>query len=234
MEFKANDKIRCIDVNGLPELELDKIYVVEDSFDIRGAQFVFLQEKGNRSYQAKRFELVNDSDVSPLRKYLSGPLELEFPKNGIASGNLTADNTVLLEQNNTSKYNTADLPLNTVYKWTEKDLGDEAYVPQSASKNDQDKVDLSLIPYIALKAEAKAFMVGEKKYKRYNYTKGHKASQLVAAAMRHLVAWNEGEENDPTDGQPHLGSVRACCAMILRQAELGTLKDDRFDPEDLK
>ncbi len=104
----------------------------------------------------------------------------------------------------------------------------ENVVEGSASKNDKEKIDLSLIPYVALKAEAQAFMVGEKKYNRYNYTKGHKASQLIAAAIRHLMAYNEGEENDPVDGQPHLGSVRACCAMLLRQAELGTLKDDRF------
>ncbi len=101
----------------------------------------------------------------------------------------------------------------------------------AASKNDSDKIDLSLIPSIALKEEAKAFMVGERKYQRYNYTKGHKASQLIAAALRHLTAWNEGEEYDPVDGQHHLGSARACCAMILRQMELGTLKDDRFKKE---
>lgn len=103
-----------------------------------------------------------------------------------------------------------------------------AILPKTAAKNDQGKLDLSLIPYVALRAEAIAFMVGERKYGRYNYTKGHKASQLVAAAMRHMQAWFEGEENDPADGQPHLGSVRACMSMILRQQELGTLKDDRF------
>lgn len=100
-----------------------------------------------------------------------------------------------------------------------------------ASKNDQSKVDLSLIPYIAQIAEAKAFQVGEKKYGRYNYCKGHNASQLIAAAQRHLLAWFQGEENDPIDGQPHLGSVRACMAMLLRQQELGTLIDDRFKQE---
>lgn len=42
------------------------------------------------------------------------------------------------------------------------------------------------------------------------------------------MAWFEGEETDLIDGQPHLGSVRACCAMILRQQELGTLMDDRY------
>lgn len=100
-----------------------------------------------------------------------------------------------------------------------------------ASKHDKEKTDLSLIPMVAMIAEAKALMIGEKKYGRYNYTKGHKASQLVAAAQRHLLAWFEGEELDPQDGQPHLGSVRACIAMLLRQQELGTLKDDRFKGE---
>ncbi len=99
---------------------------------------------------------------------------------------------------------------------------------EKASKNDQSKLDLSLIPKVALEAEAVAFMVGQAKYGRYNYTKGHKASQLIAALLRHALAWNEGEECDPVDRQHHLGSVRACAAMILRQAELGTLIDDRF------
>lgn len=100
-----------------------------------------------------------------------------------------------------------------------------------ASKNDQDKIDLALIPYPAMVALAKAFMVGEKKYGRYNYTKGHKATQLGSAALRHLMAWLSGEENDPVDGQPHLGSVMACCSMAIHQSELGTMKDDRFKPE---
>lgn len=97
-----------------------------------------------------------------------------------------------------------------------------------AAKNDQAKADLSLIPQVLFIETARAFMVGEKKYGRYNYTKGHNASQLVAAALRHLTAWNDGEEHDPTDGQHHLGAVGACIAMILRQQELGTLKDNRF------
>lgn len=101
----------------------------------------------------------------------------------------------------------------------------------SASKNDQDKIDLSLIPYVSNIEHARAFMIGEKKYGRYNYCKGHKASQLVAALLRHANAWNSGEEVDPVDGQHHLGSVMACCSMILRQLELGTLKDDRFKKE---
>jgi hypothetical protein len=104
----------------------------------------------------------------------------------------------------------------------------EVFMSDRAAKNDSDKVDLSLIPYISDLEHARAFMVGEKKYGRYNYCKGHTASQLVAAMLRHAKAWNNGEERDPKDGQHHLGSVMACCSMILRQMELETLKDDRY------
>ena len=98
----------------------------------------------------------------------------------------------------------------------------------SASKFDSKKVDLSLIPEVAEIAVARAMMYGEKKYGRYNYCKGHDASQLVAAARRHLSAWFGGEENDPESGVSHLGHVMANCRMILRQQELGTLKDNRY------
>jgi hypothetical protein len=97
-----------------------------------------------------------------------------------------------------------------------------------ASKHDSEKADLSLIPRVALEAAARAFMVGEKKYGRYNFYKGHDASQLIAALLRHATAWMEGEETDPQDGQHHLGSVIACAAMVLQQQKLGTLKDNRF------
>lgn len=100
--------------------------------------------------------------------------------------------------------------------------------PPKAAKNDQQKPDLSLLPKVFLEEVAKAFMVGEKKYGRYNYCKGHDLSQLVAAMMRHATAYFNGEEYDPVDGQHHLGAVGACVAMALRQKELGTLKDNRF------
>lgn len=103
--------------------------------------------------------------------------------------------------------------------------------PTSAAKNDKSKPDLSLLPKVFLNAVAEAMMVGEQKYGRYNYTKGHKTSQLIAAAMRHLSAYYDGEERDPIDGQLHLGSVAACVLMLLRQQELCTLTDDRFKNE---
>lgn len=111
------------------------------------------------------------------------------------------------------------------------DLHNTEKTKTTGIKFDGGKPDMSLIPMVALVKEAEAFMVGAKKYGRYNYCKGHDAHQLAAAMLRHITAWFNGEENDPVDGQSHLGSVRACAAMILRQQELGTLRDNRFKPE---
>lgn len=105
---------------------------------------------------------------------------------------------------------------------------------KSATKNDKQKPDLSLIPQIAMVKLAEAMMVGEKKYGRYNYCKGHNSSQLIAALLRHATAFNDGEDKDPDDGQSHLGSVMACVAMLLRQQQLGTFKDDRYKQEGTK
>lgn len=103
-----------------------------------------------------------------------------------------------------------------------------------ADKNDKDKTDLSLIPYVAMKEMAKALMIGEAKYDRFNYCKGHKTSKLVAAILRHAAAFYDGEDLDPEDGQHHVGAIMANCAMILRQIELGTHIDDRYVHEGTK
>jgi len=135
---------------------------------------------------------LDDGKLSRLKVY-----EVKF-----TMSHSTADLHLVLKEIPTEWFNALD--------FTAADVTDGSPVmSQGASKNDKEKIDLSLIPYVALREESKAFMVGEKKYGRYNYCKGHKASQLVAAAMRHLKAWDEGEELDPVDGQHHLGSVRA-------------------------
>ena len=102
----------------------------------------------------------------------------------------------------------------------------------AAKKNDKGKPDLSLIPLVALTKEAEAFEVGLRKYSRYNYCEGMEASRIIGALLRHATAWFEGEECDPVDGQHHLGSVRACAAMILRMQELDTLVDNRYTKSD--
>lgn len=97
----------------------------------------------------------------------------------------------------------------------------------SGTKHDAGKPDLSLIPRPAAEALARALMFGAQKYGRYNYTQGFEASRLVAACLRHLLAWQDGEDCDTESGLSHLDHSIACLAMLLHCDSLGTLTDNR-------
>lgn len=99
---------------------------------------------------------------------------------------------------------------------------------QVGTKLDNGKADLSLLPKELLEEIAKAFMVGEKKYGRFQYLNGFKTSRLIAAALRHLVKYSNGEDYDQDDGQHHLGAAGACFGMLLKLQAIGKLEDDRF------
>lgn len=98
-----------------------------------------------------------------------------------------------------------------------------------ASKDDSEKPDLSLIPYSAQIAEAKAMMVGAKKYGRDDFrNKPGTITEHIAAILRHAQSYLDGEDLCPVDGQPHLGSIRARTGIMIEQQKLGLLLDDRF------
>lgn len=99
---------------------------------------------------------------------------------------------------------------------------------KTGTKYDANKTDYTLIPTAALEAEARALMFGEKKYGRYNYTAGFETSRLLAAALRHILAYRDGLSVDSESGLHHLGHARACLAMLLHCEQLGTLQDNRF------
>ncbi len=84
----------------------------------------------------------------------------------------------------------------------------------SGTKNDQAKPDLSLIPTDALWGMAAALTYGAKKYDRHNFREGIEFSRLVAACMRHLTAWNEGENIDNETSLSHLDHALASLAML--------------------
>lgn len=215
-KFRIGDKVVCTDSSATISLKIGHEYTVRES----GVDMVILEDIEG-AWFTYRFELVERlTDAVKEKKCSCGQVDL------IDGRAILKDGAVHTTTPCFQVHDTAAVRPNLLAA-----LGKDPKSDTGASKNDKEKIDVSLIPYIAIQAEAKAFMVGAKKYGRYNYCKGHSASQLVAAAQRHLLAWFEGEENDPQDGQPHLGSVRACMAMLLRQQELGTLKDDRFKKE---
>ncbi|MEM8849258.1 MAG: dATP/dGTP diphosphohydrolase domain-containing protein [Pseudomonadota bacterium] len=90
------------------------------------------------------------------------------------------------------------------------------------------KVPFATLPFAVLTELAVAHGEGALKYGRHNWRYGEVlASTYYAAALRHLVAWIEGEDTDPDSGLSHL--VKAMASLgVLRDAMLhGTMQDDR-------
>lgn len=97
-------------------------------------------------------------------------------------------------------------------------------------KNDNGKPDLAQIPTEALESIARAFMDGEKKYGRYNFKKGMDWSKLISAVLRHMRAFNKGEDYASDSKLHHLGHAGAgiCILLDYYHNNLGT--DNRFKP----
>ena len=119
------------------------------------------------------------------------------------------------------------------WKYTQKRFnideksGSVEEIKEGGTKFDSDKPDLSLIPYAFLVEVAKALMYGEKKYGRYNFEKGFPVHRLLSAALRHVWAYINGEDNDPESGLSHIAHAGASLAMLVRCLELGTATDTR-------
>lgn len=96
------------------------------------------------------------------------------------------------------------------------------------TKYDSDKPDLSIVPYVAIEQIARALMYGERKYNRNNYLQGFNSNRLIAATLRHVYAWNSGEDNDPESGLSHVAHALAGLSMLLDCQRVGTLTDGRF------
>lgn len=95
------------------------------------------------------------------------------------------------------------------------------------------KLKMSSTPVMPLQEMGKVFELGAKKYGRYNW-RLHAVSATVYydAALRHLMAWFEGEDTDPESGVSHLAHVMACMAILMDAQKNGKLKDNRLDAED--
>ena len=98
----------------------------------------------------------------------------------------------------------------------------------AGKKFDGEKPDLSLIPKDAVWEIAKAFTYGGKKYGRHNFREGLHISRLLAAAMRHITQYNEGEDLDEESGNNHLAHAGAAICMAIFMHYNKPEMDDRW------
>lgn len=106
--------------------------------------------------------------------------------------------------------------------------------PGTKPTNPKDAVGCSKLPMHLWPTTASAvgclgLLDGMLKYGRSNWREGGvRASIYFDAAVRHLNAWFEGEEDDPDSGVPHLGHALACLAILVDAKASGELTDDRM------
>jgi Domain of unknown function (DUF5664) len=99
-----------------------------------------------------------------------------------------------------------------------------------ALKFDQNKLPLNLLSTEAMNQTAAVLKFGAQKYAEHNWRAGFAWSRPLAAAMRHLTAFNDGEDRDPESGLSHLAHA-ACCIMFLLEFEkTHPHLDDRYKP----
>jgi len=83
-------------------------------------------------------------------------------------------------------------------------------------KFDKQKTRFDLIPWNEIKQVADVLTLGANKYADDNWKfvpDGKK--RYFAAALRHLVAWKEGEQNDTESGISHLAHATCCCLFLM-------------------
>jgi hypothetical protein len=81
------------------------------------------------------------------------------------------------------------------------------------------KPDYSLIPLASLKEAAKVLEYGATKYARDNWRKPTNWSVSYACLMRHMAAWQSGEDLDPESGFSHLGHAACNILQMLDMLE---------------
>lgn len=97
----------------------------------------------------------------------------------------------------------------------------------SANKYDDDKPPLDLLDRYALEQTAYALRYGADKYSRHNWRKGISQSRLISAAMRHILAHNDGENTDHESQCLHLAHAACCIMFAINMLETRPDLDDR-------
>lgn len=97
-------------------------------------------------------------------------------------------------------------------------------------KFDEGKPPLNLIPGKPMLEIAKVLAFGKGKYGAWNWTGGMEWGRLVGSIHRHLLAWQEGEDEDPESGFNHLAHAGCGLIFLLAYQLYGMGEDDRWKP----
>ena len=99
---------------------------------------------------------------------------------------------------------------------------------EAGLKYDNGKPPVGLLSSRALLSIAAVLGTGAEKYGSHNWRGGLAWSRVSDAALRHLLAWKDGEDKDPETGLSHLAHAGCCVLFLLEYLDTHPELDDRF------
>lgn len=178
----------------------------------------------------------------PIRAFLTGEIEMNYSCLACGYSYHGIDDSVHFCS--TNRYNplVSDPITEQLPEVVNKELKID---PKLASRFDSGKVDWSQLPFTALEGMVKVLEFGAKKYAKGNWANGggFDHSRVFNSLMRHLVAYQSGEDLDQESGLSHLDHIM-CNAMFMayyrKNAEtfnkddrVNWPKDDKLDKRDM-
>ena len=101
-------------------------------------------------------------------------------------------------------------------------------LPAIAVKADAAKNRLDLLSALATEGLGAVLTHGANKYGAHNWRKGMGWSRLIAAAKRHLSAFEQGHDIDPDSSLPHIDHLAACIHFLSEYQKTANGTDDRW------
>lgn len=96
-----------------------------------------------------------------------------------------------------------------------------------ANRFNNGKLKWSLLHWPTVAGLVRVLMFGSKKYSANNWMKGLPVTEISESMIRHLIAYLDGEDNDPESGLPHVDHIQ-CNAMFLAFMSKLPKWDDRL------
>lgn len=104
-------------------------------------------------------------------------------------------------------------------------------VSSGGDHKDAGKSRLDLLDAYAIEQMGHVLGFGASKYSPFNWTKGIAYTRLQGSALRHILAFQRGEDLDPESGLPHLAHGMCCLMMLLGMTQRHPELDDRCKTE---
>ena len=103
---------------------------------------------------------------------------------------------------------------------------------RSGNKYDASKPRVDLLDRKALVQMARVLGAGASKYGDSNWRGGLAWSRTLGALLRHVLAFQDGEDKDPETGCSHIAHAMCNCMFLLNYEETHPELDDRYKEGD--